>query len=333
MSQNRAPQFIERPLTRSYTETPNVFLDYWMPVLGNGEFRVLCFITRKTLGWHKEQDRISLSQLATGTGLTRRSIQVAIPKLIKRGLLSKKVEGKNGTQITNYKLHIMHPESSNNSYQDTKYPAEIAIENDGFKEIPTRIPSIRDQDTKYPHKRNSYKTKKKAAAEESPPPTPPPKTIAAASLERIKKEERLTKQEMDCIIKDVARYNVSLERLDHILTGVFDPSKQVDSPIALIRKALRDSSMVFKISMKALAEKKKQDQERLIQENKDYAKEVHQTTMNANKGKVPFSSVDTHIRIEIIDRNGKRHYEPIGYADKTFKARLDAYLEKMGYTH
>jgi hypothetical protein len=37
-----------------------ILFDYWMPRLTDGQFKVLMAIARKTYGWHKKKDAISL---------------------------------------------------------------------------------------------------------------------------------------------------------------------------------------------------------------------------------------------------------------------------------
>ena len=42
---------------------PNVLFDYWMEKLSPAEFKVLLCIARKTYGWHKDNDLISIKQI------------------------------------------------------------------------------------------------------------------------------------------------------------------------------------------------------------------------------------------------------------------------------
>jgi len=102
----------------TYTQTPNDLIDHWLPLLKGSEVKVLLVVIRKTFGFHKAEDIISISQLSTITGLTKKLVIEATKTLQKKGLIHKEVTGKNGTQITHYKL-IVH-EDSNNSYQCQK---------------------------------------------------------------------------------------------------------------------------------------------------------------------------------------------------------------------
>lgn len=91
----------------NHTQTPNELFDHWLPKLREAELKVILVFIRKTLGWHKKRDRISLSQLEKLTGLKRSNITKAIMSLQAKGLIKKQVTGKNGIQRTFYEL-ILH---------------------------------------------------------------------------------------------------------------------------------------------------------------------------------------------------------------------------------
>jgi phage replication O-like protein O len=76
-----------------YTRIPNDLLDA-MDRLGNAELRVALAIARKTYGWQKECDRISVSQIVDMTGLTSRNTQKAITSLLKKDLIERTPAGK-----------------------------------------------------------------------------------------------------------------------------------------------------------------------------------------------------------------------------------------------
>lgn len=58
------------------------------------ENRVLWVVLRKTYGWNKKADSISLSQIEVSTCLVRWSVCRAIKGLISKNILSKKIEGR-----------------------------------------------------------------------------------------------------------------------------------------------------------------------------------------------------------------------------------------------
>lgn len=57
--------------------------------LSGSEFRVCLFILRKTWGWHKKEDAISISQIEEGTGLSRKACVESTNKLVTKRLLVK----------------------------------------------------------------------------------------------------------------------------------------------------------------------------------------------------------------------------------------------------
>jgi len=77
----------------TYTRVPNDLIAA-MPSLGNAELRVALAIARKTVGYQKECDRISVSQIVDMTGLTSRNAQQAITSLLKKGVIERTPAGK-----------------------------------------------------------------------------------------------------------------------------------------------------------------------------------------------------------------------------------------------
>lgn len=53
------------------------------------ELRVLLVIMRKTWGWKKKKDRISLGQVATLTSIARQHVSTIVASLVKRGYLNR----------------------------------------------------------------------------------------------------------------------------------------------------------------------------------------------------------------------------------------------------
>ncbi len=102
----------------NYTQTPNDLFDHWLPLLGEAELKVLLVIIRKTFGWHKKRDRISITQLSEITGLLRETVIKATTSLQSKGIIIKDVKGQAGRQETHYELVI--EEESNNSYPSVK---------------------------------------------------------------------------------------------------------------------------------------------------------------------------------------------------------------------
>lgn len=128
----------------SYTQTPNEIFDEWLPHLKLVEIRVLMVVLRKTFGWHKTHDRISLTQLEKLTGSRRGDILKAVEKLEKMTLLRKHVVGEKGSQNTFYELAVIEP--SNNLYQyEFHTPPSMNF-------IPTKETHSKDKKEKYQKK-------------------------------------------------------------------------------------------------------------------------------------------------------------------------------------
>lgn len=99
----------------TYFQTPNDLVDHWLPKLGEAEVKILLVVFRKTFGWHKQRDQISLSQFQKLTGLNRTNASRAIQSLVDKGIIIKQITGKFGSEKVYYELVIT--EDSNNSDQ------------------------------------------------------------------------------------------------------------------------------------------------------------------------------------------------------------------------
>lgn len=108
-------QGIESP---NYTQVPNVFLDELMSELTGSELKVLMYITRRTFGFGKKSDNISLNQIANGIikkdgtildkgiGSSIRHIQRAIKGLVDKNIIVKvkRASKEKGLESNNYSL-------------------------------------------------------------------------------------------------------------------------------------------------------------------------------------------------------------------------------------
>ncbi|MDP3012730.1 MAG: replication protein [Candidatus Subteraquimicrobiales bacterium] len=70
-----------------YTQVPDDLFDFLLPFLDEKELKVLLYVIRRTLGWKKDSDMISLNQLEKGgekdkgCGLKKRTIIRALQSL------------------------------------------------------------------------------------------------------------------------------------------------------------------------------------------------------------------------------------------------------------
>jgi hypothetical protein len=140
---------MSRSLIPNSTQIPDVILDHWMGHLSGAEFKVVMYIARRTYGFGKDSDTISLNQLARGirmrrggqldygTGLSRSSVKSACASLVGRGVLVKTqatVAGSDEPDENTYRLNLYapviledgpEPEQSTSSDQETEVGQKI----------------------------------------------------------------------------------------------------------------------------------------------------------------------------------------------------------------
>jgi len=78
---------------------PNSIFDKYMKELSHNEFLVLLAIIRKTWGWNKTEDRISVSQISGMTNYSKPTIIKSLSNLEKIGLISTKKRHNRTTKI------------------------------------------------------------------------------------------------------------------------------------------------------------------------------------------------------------------------------------------
>ena len=89
----------------NHTQIPNVIIDEHMSKLSHAQFKVLMAICRKTIGWHKQSDYISISQIVELTGVSNKTVVGAINQLEKKGFIVTKKSNRSTTLITiNYEV-------------------------------------------------------------------------------------------------------------------------------------------------------------------------------------------------------------------------------------
>ena len=77
---------------KNFTPIPNWLIDEVMPACSNrpNTWRIVCAVARKTVGWQKERDKISITQFMQMTGIGGRSSTVdAISDAIENGFIER----------------------------------------------------------------------------------------------------------------------------------------------------------------------------------------------------------------------------------------------------
>ena len=86
-------EIISPQAENGHTDIANELIEAMAKIRISGEaMQVLLYIIRKTYGWHKKEDKISLSQFTIATGLKRAIVCRALNKLKSMNLISLKKE-------------------------------------------------------------------------------------------------------------------------------------------------------------------------------------------------------------------------------------------------
>lgn len=83
-------------------QLPNSVIDELLSDLTGAELKCYLYVLRKTKGWNKEEDAISVSQFMKVTGLSNRKVIDACERLVELGLLEQKI-GSNKTKVFSVK--------------------------------------------------------------------------------------------------------------------------------------------------------------------------------------------------------------------------------------
>jgi hypothetical protein len=73
--------------TPHYTQIPDQFFDEHLRFLGGSEAKIMLVLFRQTLGWKKRSESLSLMQIGNRGGLSKRTVQRALPELEAKGLV------------------------------------------------------------------------------------------------------------------------------------------------------------------------------------------------------------------------------------------------------
>ena len=104
----------------NYTQVPDELFDQLMPSLSDAELRVLLYIVRRTFGFKKSSDEISLSQMVEGittgdgrvldrgTGLSKATVARGLAALKDKGIIIavRNRSAERGNEATTYRLRF-----------------------------------------------------------------------------------------------------------------------------------------------------------------------------------------------------------------------------------
>src|SRR3712207_3965748 len=105
----------------NYTIVPDELFDELLPKLSGAEIKVLLYIIRRTFGFKKNSDNISLNQICKGiatkdgrvldqgTGLSQSTVLVALKGLVEKNILvaTRRMSAEKGNEPTTYNLNLI----------------------------------------------------------------------------------------------------------------------------------------------------------------------------------------------------------------------------------
>jgi phage replication O-like protein O len=181
----KTPDFLENNYKfpfPNHTQTPNDFFDYIVPMLKEGELRIMLFLIRQTYGWHKNWEKITFEQIAKGTGMIKRTCISTIKSLTKKRLIEKRQEGP-VNHVENY-YHICMEDDSNNVSECFKNtPGEC------FKNTPGRRAL-----KKYERYSNIQVSSREV--DEPKNPETPPSSASTTAFSKVKKKGKQQKPQI-----------------------------------------------------------------------------------------------------------------------------------------
>lgn len=129
----------------NYTQVPNIIFDYWMEKLSPAEFKILLCLCRKTFGWNKRFDDVSLRQITEMTGLTRKGVTLALPKLIEHGLVVKVANytKKQNFVANRYEVRVIDP--TKGVVNSVHHPSELSTPG-VVNSVPTQKKDLQKKD-------------------------------------------------------------------------------------------------------------------------------------------------------------------------------------------
>lgn len=126
------------------TPIPDELFDELMADLSGAELKVLLYICRRTFGFKKESDNISLNQMLRGitkkdntrldggVGLSKPTLLRALRTLIQKKIIlaEQRVSEEKGNEPTNYRLHLFDPLGKKmNQGEDQKFTKPLVKKN------------------------------------------------------------------------------------------------------------------------------------------------------------------------------------------------------------
>jgi phage replication O-like protein O len=209
-----SPKGFEKP---NHTQTPNSFFDESLKHISSlPELKVVLAIIRKTLGWQKNKDKISMSQIKEMTGLQQQSVKRGIDLALEHGFIDREPCG----QQFFYSLKLVTPRDQSHHVTSNDVLPEPVTTGD------QKLVTPRDTQKKV------FKEKKESK-EQEPPFNGSEFLQALAAYDATAKQRKVKEspQQRRILFKQLARWGEdrATEALEncvaHSWRGVFEPKE------------------------------------------------------------------------------------------------------------
>ena len=179
----------------NYTPVPDDFFDILLPYLSDAELRVLLYLIRRTYGFKKREDAVSLAQIVHGivkrdgerldhgAGISKAGAVKAIKGLVEKGVIltQRNRSAERGDEATTYILRMRGPLSTRQT--GGVHQVDTARLRSGLAPVHQVAP----QETVVQNTENKREDREVSLSEDvdAPPPAPPPYSpvIAGAVLD------------------------------------------------------------------------------------------------------------------------------------------------------
>jgi len=128
----------------NHTQIPNIIIDQHMSELSHAQFKVLMAICRKTIGWHKQSDYISISQIVELTGVSNKTVVGAIKQLDRKGFIVTQ-KSKHATTLITINFEVTSVTSTQGSVVSTPLSSVVSTHTkETINKEESSIPSLED---------------------------------------------------------------------------------------------------------------------------------------------------------------------------------------------
>ena len=127
-----APDNVRRLPVRGFTQADNAYYDQLIGIISPTAYYCLAYIVRRTLGYHEDSIKLTLTQLENATNLSRNTVLKALAELERTCIVGTDASIRGRTQVRTYSLlpidgWILPSTSANNDLVGTSAKSELVL--------------------------------------------------------------------------------------------------------------------------------------------------------------------------------------------------------------